>query len=133
MIELARKWLTDYQVLKNDAIYTEHQINKYKKELNRWVYGDLSSLKTEPESRSSRLEDILADLEHELALILNDMHDLKKIVNELEGLEHQILYQKHIEGKKLNAIADDLNMSPNYIYNKHAEIMRKLNFKYCVT
>lgn len=129
-MDLARKWLKDYQTLENDAIYAEHQVERYKKELKRWVYGDLARLRTEPESRSSRLEEIIADHEHEWALILNEMFDLKQTVNNLKGLEHTILYKKHIECMKLNAIADELGMSPNYIYNKHAEIMRKLNFKY---
>ena len=133
MVELAKKWLTDYQTLENDAIYTEHQITKYKKELGRWTFGDLARLKTEPESRSSKLEEIILECEHELALIMNELHDLKEMVNSLKGLEHQILYQKYIEGKKLNAIADVLDMSPNYIYNKHAEVMRKLKFKHGVT
>lgn len=130
MVELAKKWLTDYQTLENDAMYAEHQLNKYQKELDRWIFGDLARIKIEPESRSSKLEEIIGDCEHELALIMNEMHDLKKMVYSLRGLEHQILYKKYIEGKKLNAIADDLNMSPNYIYNKHAEVIRKLKFKH---
>lgn len=130
---VAYNWLQNYLVIKNDAIYLEYELQKYTRELKRWTSGDLSGVKLEPRSRASRLEEIIEDLEYDLALKMNEMYEVEKMVRQLKGLEHDILYRKHIEGKKLVDIATELDKDPNYIYNKHSEIMRKLKFKYAIT
>ncbi|WP_440050332.1 hypothetical protein [Lysinibacillus sphaericus] len=44
------------------------------------------------------------------------------------GLEYKILYRKHVEGKTLETIANELNYSTNYIKIKHANIMRMMEY-----
>ncbi|PEP86575.1 hypothetical protein CN585_30145, partial [Bacillus toyonensis] len=38
-------WLKDYQKLEDEIIYLEHDLNRSKRELKRWVYGDLQEVR----------------------------------------------------------------------------------------
>ncbi|MBG9577947.1 phage protein, partial [Bacillus thuringiensis] len=67
-------------------------------------------------------------IEYELAHKMNDLYDLKKLICTFKGLEHRIMYGKYVEGKRLDEIAEELNYSAQYIYNKHAEIKGKLEY-----
>lgn len=124
------QWLLNYQELENEVVSLEYELSRYKRELERWMSGDLFKVKLHSDSKGAKVEEFIADLEWDLAHKINELFEAEKMIKKLKGLNHQILYQKHIKGKTLIEIADELGKSPNYIYNKHAELMRMLKFKY---
>ncbi|KXY21607.1 hypothetical protein [Bacillus sp. FSL K6-0067] len=121
-------WLKDYQKLEDEIIYLEHYLDRSKRELKRWVYGDLQEVRLTTESEGAKLEDRIAVREHDLAHKMNDMFDFKKVISTFHGLEHKIMYGKYVEGKTLEKLAEELSYSTQYIYNKHAEIKRKIGY-----
>lgn len=61
---------------------------------------------------------------------MNDLEEMKNLISSFRGLDNQILYKYHVEGKTLLSIANELDKSPNHIYNKHAQIMKMVKYKY---
>lgn len=122
------EWLKDYQKLEDEITYLEHDLDRSKRELKRWVYGDLQEVRLTADSEGAKLEDRIAVREHELALKMNDMVDFKKVISSFHGLEHKIMYGKYVEGKTLEKLAEELDYSPRYIYNKHSQIKRMIEY-----
>ncbi|WP_042470671.1 hypothetical protein [Bacillus ndiopicus] len=122
------EWLKDYQQIEDEITYLEQNLNRSKKELKRWMHGDLAKYKLTAESDGARLEDKIAVIEYELAHKLNDLYDLDQLVKKFNGIEQKIIYGKYIEGKTLEHVAEDLGYSSQYIYTKHAQIKRLLSF-----
>ena len=121
-------WLLDYQKLKEEIEYLEYKIEREKRELKRWVYGDLQDVKLQEDSIASTLEERIEVYEKELQRKKDDLEKAKKLISTFKGLDNQILYKKYVEGKTLVEIAKELNYSEQYIYNKHAQIMKMINF-----
>ncbi|MBD8028165.1 hypothetical protein H9636_16070 [Ureibacillus sp. Re31] len=126
------EWLKNYQKLEDEIADLEFNIERNKKELQRWVSGDLAKVKLTAESHGAQLEEIIEAAERELAHKMNDLEDMKKLINTFRGLDNKILYMKHVEGKTLISIADELGKSPNYIYNRHAQIMKMIDYAHSV-
>ncbi|MBT0793197.1 hypothetical protein KHU47_27895 [Bacillus cereus] len=122
------EWLNDYRKLEDEIIYLENDLDRSKRELKRWVYGDLQEVRLTEGSEGGKLEDRIAVREHDLAHKMNDMFDFKKVISTFHGLEHKIMYGKYVEGKTLEKIAEELDYSPRYIYNKHAQIKRMIEY-----
>ncbi|PEE35995.1 hypothetical protein [Bacillus cereus] len=121
-------WLKDYQKLEEDIAYLEHNLDKTKAELKRWVYGDLQYVSLTRDSQGAKVEEHIAAIEYELAYKMNDVFDLKKLIRKFEGLDHQILKLKYMDGLTLASIASELNYNPDYIRRRHAEVMRIVKF-----
>ncbi|PEP99933.1 hypothetical protein, partial [Bacillus toyonensis] len=111
------EWLKDYHKLEDEIIYLESDLDRSKRELKRWVYGDLQEVRLTEGSEGGKLEERIAVREHDLAHKMNDMIDFKKVISTFHGLEHKIMYGKYVEGKTLEKLAEELNYSPRYIYN----------------
>lgn len=122
------EWLKDYQKLEDEIIYLEHDLDRSKRELKRWVSGDLREIHLTAESEGTKLEDRIAFRERELAQKMDDMYKLKKLISAFKGLENKIAYLKYVDGMTLEEIAEDMNYSSSYIYKKHAEILRRIKF-----
>ncbi|MGE7091666.1 hypothetical protein ACQKII_09485 [Lysinibacillus sp. NPDC048646] len=123
------EWLKDYRKLEEQIAYLEFNLNKTKRELRRWENPeDLGKYRLEAESLGANVEGKIELIEYELAHRLNDLHDLKKLISTFDGLEYKILYRKHVEGKTLETIANELNYSTNYIKIKHANAMRMMEY-----
>lgn len=122
------EWLKDYQRLEEDIIYLEFELNRYKRELKRWVYGDLQDVKLTDKSIASNLENKIAFIEYELAHKMNDLYDAKRLISTFKGLENQIIYKKYVEGKTLVEVAGELDYTPGHIYNKHSEIIKRIDY-----
>lgn len=122
------EWLRDYRELEEKISYLDFNLERSKKELGRWVSGDLAKYKLTAESDGAQLEERIEVIEYELAHMMNDLHDLKNLINTFEGLEYKILYMKHVEGMTLETIASELNYSTNYIKIKHANVMRMMKY-----
>ena len=122
------QWLKDYQQLEYDIAYLEQNLERTKRELIRWVLGDLAKVKITADSHGAKVEGIIERIEWELAHKMKDLYDIKKLVSTFDGLEHKILVGKYIEGKTLEQVASDLNYSYNYIKQRHAELMRMIRF-----
>jgi len=121
-------WLKVYQELEQDIAYLDYNLDKTKAELKRWVSGDLREVRLTAESEGSRVEERIEAIEYELAHKMNDMYKLKKLINTFKGLEHKIAYLKYVEGMTLEKIAEELNYSSQYIYNKHAAMREKVEY-----
>ncbi|HHL0974776.1 TPA: hypothetical protein ACQUHP_006600, partial [Bacillus cereus] len=115
-------WLKNYQKLEEEITYLEYNLAQTKAELKRWVYGDLQDVRLTAASEGAKVEERIEAIEYELAHKMNVLHDLKKLIRTFKGLEHQIMYGKYVEGKRLDEIAKALHYSTQYIYNKHAEM-----------
>ncbi|PHC37066.1 hypothetical protein COF01_15405 [Bacillus pseudomycoides] len=121
-------WLKDYQKLEEDIAYLEYNLDKTKAELKRWIIGDLRDVRLTAESEGAKVEERIEAIEYELAHKMNDMYKLEKLISTFRGLENKIAYLKYVEGMTLEKIADQLNYSPQYIYNKHAAMRDKVEY-----
>lgn len=122
------EWLRDYQKLEEEITYLEFNLERTENELKRWTSGDLFGVKLTAESNGAKLEEYIERIEYELAHKMNDLIDMKKMINTFKGLEHKILYMKYIEGMTLERVAEELKYSAQYIYNKHAQIKRMIEY-----
>lgn len=121
-------WLKIYQELEGEIEYIEFDLQRSKRELKRWVSGDLQEVRLTAESEGAKVEERIAAIEYELAHKMNDLYGLKQIIGKFKGLDHQILKMKYVEGMTLEQIAYDLDYSPYYIKRKHAEIRKVIKF-----
>lgn len=121
-------WLKDYQKLEERIAYLDYNLDKTKAELKRWVSGDLREVRLTAESEGAKVEERIEAIEYELAHKMNDICDLKDLISTFKGLENQILYGKYVQGKTLEYLAVEFGYSRSYIYQKHAEIMRRIKF-----
>ncbi|HGH7178532.1 TPA: hypothetical protein ACJMKL_000672 [Bacillus luti] len=121
-------WLKDYQKLEERIAYLDYNLDKTKAELKRWVSGDLREVRLTAESEGAKVEERIEAIEYELAHKMNDICDLKDLISTFKGLENQILYGKYVQGKTLEYLSVEFGYSRSYIYQKHAEIMRRIKF-----
>ncbi|MEI4618386.1 DUF1492 domain-containing protein [Bacillus cereus] len=121
-------WLKLYQELEEEITYIEFDLQRSKRELKRWVSGDLREVRLTAESEGAKVEERIEAIEYELAHKMNDVYNLKQIIGKFKGLDHQILKMKYVEGMTLEQIAYDLDYSPYYIKRKHAEIRKVIQF-----
>ncbi|CAM5212120.1 Phage protein OS=Lysinibacillus sphaericus OX=1421 GN=LS41612_21190 PE=4 SV=1 [Lysinibacillus sphaericus] len=61
-------WLKDYRELEYEIAYLDLNLERTKTELKRWVQGDLAKVKLTSESQGSKVEDIIEQIEWELAI-----------------------------------------------------------------
>lgn len=120
------EWLKDYREKANQLAYLELQLEMNKRELERWTSGDLAGVKLSPESNGAKLEEIIEKTEREIANKMNDLYDIKKLVSTFNGIDHQIITGKYIEGKTLEQIAEELGYSASYVKSRHAGISRTI-------
>lgn len=128
MTNISYQWLKEYRRIEEDIFYLESNLERTKRELGRWTLGDLSKYKLEPESKGAKLEELIEELEYEIAHKMNDLYDIKKMIKKFKGIEQKIIYGKYIEDKTLEEVAEDLGYSAQYIYAKHAQIKRLIDF-----
>ncbi|MRS26460.1 hypothetical protein [Bacillus sp. RIT694] len=121
-------WLKDYQKLEEEITYIEYNLDKSKAELKRWTSGDLQYVRLTTESDGTKVEGRIEAMEYELGHKMNEMYDLKILINKFTGLDHQIIKMKYVDGMTLEQIAFDLHYSTGYIRRKHAEIRKIVKF-----
>lgn len=122
------EWLLDYEKLEDEINYLEFNLDRNERELKRWTEGDLYKVRLTEGSIASNLEEVIEKLECELAHKMNDMFNMKKMISSFGGLEHKILFLKYVEGMTLEKAAEELNYSVQYIYNKHAQIKKMIEY-----
>lgn len=120
-------WFKDYQKIEEQVAIIEMNLERNKRELDRWTSGDLAKLKLNSNSHGSQLEEIIEGLEWELAHQMNELFNIKEVVSKFPGLEHKILIGKYIEGLTLERVAERLGYNTQYIYNRHSQIKRAMN------
>lgn len=122
------EWLKDYRKLEDEIAFIEFNLDRSERELKRWVSGDLSGVKLSAESDGAKLEETIKLIKKELQHKRDDLFTLVELIGTFRGLEHKILKMKYINGLTLESVAAELNYSPNYIYSKHAQIMRMMKY-----
>jgi mannose/fructose-specific phosphotransferase system component IIA len=85
------QWLKDYQELEEQILYIKWNLNKSKLELNRWIYGDLSEIKIEKNSRSSSLENNIEKMLEELDRLKAQKEELLILVDSFSGVENTLI------------------------------------------
>ncbi|TKH78429.1 hypothetical protein FC686_14160, partial [Bacillus cereus] len=98
-------WLKDYQKLEEEIAYLEYNLDKSKAELKRWTSGDLQNVRLTAESEGAKVEDRIEAIGYELGHKINEVFDLKILINKFTGLDHQILKMKYVDGMTLEQIA----------------------------
>lgn len=121
-------WLQEYRKLENEISYFEYHLDRSKRELKRWIYGDLQEVSLTPESDGAKVEIHIEHMEYEMAHKMNDLYDLEQLIYKFKGLENKILRMKYMDGMTLSHIAIELNYSADYIKRKHAEMMKRIKF-----
>lgn len=122
------QWLKDYQDLEDQILFLKWNLNKSKLELSRWIYGDLSDVRLEKNSRSSSLEKKILIIEQEIERLQEQQREMLAIIQSFKGVENDIVRMKYIEGLTLEQIAEEIDYNSSYIRRKHAEIRSKLEF-----
>lgn len=122
------EWLRDYQRIEDDIAYLEFNFEQSKRELKRWVEGDLAGVKLTAESDGAKLEERIERIKNELRIKEKERENFIKLISKFKGLDHKILRLKYVDGKTLEEIAEELNYSASYIYKKHAEIAKMIRF-----
>lgn len=124
------EWLSKYQEWEQKIALLEWELEVYQKELKRWENkDDLGRYSLVKESKASKLENIIADLEYKLGALMNQLYDLKKVIYSFRGIEQHILRMKYVEGLTLKEIADELGYTYDHIRRKHSKILNKVGFK----
>lgn len=124
------EWLSKYQEWEQKIAVLDWELGTYKNELKRWKdSNDLGKYSLVKESKASKLEDIIESLEYDLALNMNNLYDLKKVIYSFRGIEQHILRMKYVEGLTLKEIASELGYTYEHIRRKHSQIINKVDFK----
>lgn len=75
-----------YQEWEQKIAVLDWELSTYKNELKRWKdSNDLGKYSLVKESKAGKLEDIIESLEYDLALNMNNLYDLKKIIHSFKG------------------------------------------------
>lgn len=122
------KWLEEYIDLQEEIIWVENKLLREKRELKRWISGDLFGVRLTKGSIATGLEERIEMMEYNLAHKMNDLYDLDKLIQSFSGLENDILYLRYCKGMKLTEVADQLGYTQQYIYNKHAQIKKQMSY-----
>lgn len=129
VIIIRYQWLLEYQQLEEDIALLRWKIKKAELELERWLDPyDLGRIKLTNESKSAQLEKNIARLKaflNEKELI---MESFMIMIDRFEGIDNKILKMKYIQGLTLREIAEELNYSYQYIMNRHARLIKTIQF-----
>lgn len=117
-----------------DDLFLAIQINK--NELKRWSNykdgndGNLAKQHTFLTAirKQDELKEVISELQKRLQEKEAEKKGIIELVDKFKGLDQQILKLKYTQDMTLEAIADELGYSYQYIKNKHAEIMRIISF-----
>lgn len=122
------RWLKDYQELEEHLLYLRWNLNKSKLELHRWVYGDLSGVRLERNSRSSSLEENIQKIEEEIERLEMQKSEMIFLVETFKGMDNDIIRMKYIEDMCLEDIAEEIGYSISHVRKRYTEIRKTLNF-----
>ena len=121
-------WLKDYQNLEEEITYLEFNLEQTKRELKRWIDGDLQGIKLQHDSLGAKVEENVERIKQELSYKKEQQEKLVKLVETFRGLDNRILKLKYVDGMTLEQIAEELSYSAGHIRRKHAELVRTIKF-----
>jgi len=121
-------WLKDYKELLEQIEYLEFNLESTELELKRWEGGDLSKVFLVKDSKGSQVEEKILQIRNELVIKIEQKEKMVRLISKFTGVENQILKMKYVDGMTLDVVAEELNYSSGYIYKKHAELMRRIDF-----
>lgn len=92
-------------------------------EINQRILGRQS------EKEKNALKKSIQELNQRVEQLEKEREEIIELINKFSGLNQKILKLKYVEGLTLESIADETGYSYQYIKNKHAEIMRIIEFQ----
>ena len=121
-------WLKDYKELMEQIEYLEFNLKSTELELKRWEGGDLSNVFLVKDSKGSQVEEKIFQIINELTIKKDQKEKMVRLISKFTGVENKILKMKYVDGMTLDVVAEELNYSSSYIYKKHSEIRRRVDF-----
>ncbi len=91
---------------------------------------DFKRIRVSPGSRKKYTAiDKFIDTESEIKMLINNMVEKKhKIIGEIQSLDNplyaQVIFERYVEFKSLESIADEMNYNYGYIRRVHGEAVR---------
>ncbi|HGW6197172.1 TPA: hypothetical protein ACNHTV_001580 [Enterococcus faecalis] len=81
------------------------------------------------EREKNALKKSIQELNQRVEQLEKERKEIIELIDKFKGLNQKILKLKYVEGLTLEAIAKETGYSYQYIKNKHAEIMRMVEFQ----
>nr|WP_242536642.1 sigma-70 family RNA polymerase sigma factor [Staphylococcus hominis] len=78
--------------------------------------------------QTKRISDEIVEINKRIDELNHYMKLIREVVDKFDGLEYQILKYKYMDGMTLSEVAAKVNRSDQYIRNKHAEIIKRIEF-----
>lgn len=78
--------------------------------------------------QTKRIGDEIVEINNRIDELNHYMKLIREVVDKFDGLEYQILKYKYMDGMTLSEVAAKVNRSDQYIRNKHAEIIKRIEF-----
>lgn len=129
------EWLNSLITIDNELFELKLSLTLNKKELSRWSNyidkdGDLAKHQTflTALEKQKHLLEVIDHLNQRIEELEKTREEIIQIIDKFNGLNQRILKMKYVEGLTLESIAEKLGYSYSYIKNKHAEIMRMIQF-----
>lgn len=130
------EWIDSLLSLNSQIEDIEIAIQINSKELYRWKNysdgddGDLAKEQTflTAIKKQDELKEVILKLKERLKEKENQKNEILELVDKFQGLDQKILRLKYTKDMTLEAIADELGYSYQYIKSKHAEIMKIISF-----
>lgn len=123
-------WLNSYRHNEQEISSIDIELVSAKLEYFRWKDGDLS--KDHPYDVSlNKQRELLEyiDMKRDsINKLLQQQRHIEKTVDKFDGVLNLIAKEKYIKGKTIPEIAEENNYTSQYLYNKHAEIKRIINY-----
>ncbi|WP_262405066.1 sigma factor-like helix-turn-helix DNA-binding protein [Mammaliicoccus sciuri] len=80
----------------------------------------------------SRIEEELEELNERIKKLEEQKERVLKLIDRFDGVEHQILKLKYVEGLTHREIADQLGYAEQSIKNIHSRIIKQIDFAFKV-
>lgn len=130
-------WLSTYHELITNLDMIDFEIKRCTNEHKRWsthgmLQGDLAkkSKTMTALTRQSELSNEIERLKLERKAIDKEIKELRQLVESFKGLDNLIMKMKYMDDMSLVEIAEELSYSYQHIKNRHAVIIKMIDYKF---
>lgn len=127
MVTINFEWLFAYKKIDDEMDEIKINILKTEIEIERWAVGDLRKVHIVKESKAAKLESNLARMIAELDMKKDLQNELLELIEEVGSVEDMLIKKRYIEGKPMEWVAEELNLSAGHVKGKNAELRKELS------